>query len=140
MAGVNNVTIVGNLGKDPELKHSSAGKAYCHMSVATSETWKDQAGEKKERTDWHFVMCHGQKAEFISKYARKGDIVSVIGRLQYSKIRDADGRDKDLCTINAETVTIVHHKAPRDANDSSAPAPAARQKSQEDFVYDEVPF
>ncbi|MFN0192629.1 MAG: single-stranded DNA-binding protein [Aestuariivirga sp.] len=97
MAGsVNKVILVGNLGKDPEVRHTQDGKAIVSFSVATSETWRDKAsGEKKERTEWHrVVIFNEQLAKVAEQYLKKGAKVYVEGQLQTRKYTDKDGVEK----------------------------------------------
>ena len=72
MAGINKVIIVGNLGKDPELRHTPQGQAVCNFSIATSESWMDKGGQKQERTEWHRVVVWGKLGELCGKYLAKG--------------------------------------------------------------------
>ena len=83
MRGINKAIILGNVGQDPEVRHSSNGNAICNISVATSESWNDKAtGEKQERTEWHRVVMYRQLAEIAGKYLRKGSQVYIEGRIQ----------------------------------------------------------
>jgi len=83
MAGVNKVLLIGRLGKDPEVKYSQGGSAFCSFSLATSESWKDkQTGEKKERTEWHNIIMFGKVAEIAGEYLKKGSQVYLEGSLQ----------------------------------------------------------
>lgn len=96
MAGsINKVTLVGNLGRDPEVRHTNAGQKIVHLTVATSDTWKDKAGERQERTEWHRVVVFNTNlADFAEKYLRKGSKVYVEGALQTRKYNDASGQEK----------------------------------------------
>lgn len=95
MAGVNKVIIVGNLGKDPEVKFMPSGEAVANMTVATSETWKDkQTGEQKEKTEWHRVSMFGKLAEIAGEYLKKGSKVYVEGKLQTRKWTNQQGQDQ----------------------------------------------
>ena len=97
MAGsVNKVILVGNLGRDPEVRHTQAGGLIVQLSVATSENWRDKAsGERKERTEWHRVVIFNEKlAEVAQKYLRKGAKVYVEGQLQTRKWTDQSGVEK----------------------------------------------
>lgn len=79
---INSVTLVGRLGKDPEIRNTQAGKAIANLTLATSEKWRDRDGDQKEATEWHRVVCFNEKlAEIIEKYAHKGDLVAVQGKL-----------------------------------------------------------
>ena len=97
MAGsVNKVILVGNLGRDPEVKSMQDGRSMVNMSIATSDTWRDrQSGERKERTEWHRVVIFNEKlAEVAQKYVRKGSKVYVEGQLQTRKWTDQSGQEK----------------------------------------------
>jgi len=95
MAGVNKVIIVGNLGKDPEVKFMPSGEAVANITVATSESWKDkQTGEQKEKTEWHRVVMFGKLAEIASEYLKKGSKVYLEGKLQTRKWTNQQGQDQ----------------------------------------------
>ena len=96
MAGsINKVVLVGNLGRDPEIRHTNSGQKIAHLSVATSETWKDKSGERQERTEWHrVVIFNSSLAELAEKYLRKGSKVYVEGSLQTRKFTDSSGQEK----------------------------------------------
>jgi len=96
MAGsVNKVILVGNLGRDPEIRRMNNGDPVANLSVATSENWNDrQTGERRERTEWHRVVMFGKLAEVAEKYLRKGSKVYVEGQLQTRKWQDQSGQDK----------------------------------------------
>ena len=93
--GVNRVTILGNLGNDPEVKYTASGSAIANLTVATSESWNDKAtGEKKEMTEWHRVVLFGKLAEVAGEYLRKGSQVYIEGQLRTRKWTDNAGVDK----------------------------------------------
>ena len=97
MAGsVNKVILIGNLGRDPEVRHTQDGTAIVHLSVATSETWKDKAsGERKEKTEWHRVVMFNERlGEIAQKYLSKGSKVYLEGQLQTRKWTDQNGVEK----------------------------------------------
>lgn len=96
MAGsVNKVILIGNLGKDPEVRSMQNGGKVANLSLATSESWKDKStGEKKEKTEWHRVVIFGQLAEIAERYLKKGSKVYVCGQLQTRKWTDKDGNEK----------------------------------------------
>ena len=97
MAGsVNKVILVGNLGKDPEVRHTQDGKAIVNLSIATSENWRDKAtGERKERTEWHRVVIFNENlAKVAEQYLKKGSTVYIEGQLQTRKWTDKDGAEK----------------------------------------------
>ena len=107
MAGVNKVIIVGNLGKDPELRHTPQGNAVANFPVATSESWNDKDGSKQERTEWHRIVVWGKLAELCSKYLSKGRKAYVEGRLQTRAWDDKDGQKRYTTEIVATTVQFL---------------------------------
>ncbi|MCL1035735.1 single-stranded DNA-binding protein [Shewanella corallii] len=92
--GVNKVILVGNLGQDPEVRYMPNGNAVANVTVATSETWKDQQGQQQERTEWHRVVVFGKLAEIVGEYLRKGSQVYFEGKLQTRKWKDQSGQDR----------------------------------------------
>ena len=93
--GINKVILVGNLGKDPEIRYSASGAAIANITIATSDSWKDkQTGEKQERTEWHRVVFFNRLAEVVGEYLKKGSQVYVEGRLQTRKWQDKEGQDR----------------------------------------------
>ncbi len=96
MAGsMNKVILVGNLGRDPEIRHTNSGQKIANLSVATSDTWKDKSGERQERTEWHrVVVFNNNLADFAERYLHKGSKVYVEGALQTRKYTDQSGQDR----------------------------------------------
>lgn len=94
MSSVNKVTLLGRLGKDPEIRQMNNGDSVANFSLATSEKWKDNNGEAQERTEWHRVVVFGKMAGIVEKYLKKGDQAYFEGRLQTKKYTDKQGNDK----------------------------------------------
>ena len=92
--GVNKVILVGNLGKDPEVRYTPNGKAVATLTLATSESWKDQSGQIQEKTEWHRVSMFGKLAEIAGEYLRKGSQVYIEGKLQTRKWQNKEGQDQ----------------------------------------------
>lgn len=93
--GVNKVILVGNLGKDPEVRYAASGSAMANATLATSETWKDKtSGEKQEKTEWHKLVFFGKTAEIAGQYLKKGTQIYVEGRLQTRKWQNKEGADQ----------------------------------------------
>ena len=88
------MTLVGNLGKDPEVRYTTDGKAVANMTVATSESWKDQSGQAQEKTEWHRVCIFGKLAEIAGEFLRKGSQVYIEGKLQTRKWQNKEGQDQ----------------------------------------------
>lgn len=141
MASVNKVIVLGNLGRDPELKHMSNGAAVCNVSVATTRSWKDKAsGNKMEETEWHRVTFYDRMAEVAGEYLKKGRPVYVEGRLKTRKWTDQAGVEKYTTEIIAESMQLLG--GGRDEG-GAAPAPAAAPATapaSRTPVDDDIPF
>ena len=108
MASVNKVIIVGNLGRDPEVRYNPNGGAWCTVSIATSRSWKDKtSGEKVEETEWHRVVFNDKLAEIAGEYLKKGRSVYVEGRLKTRKWTDKDGVEKFTTEIVANEMQML---------------------------------
>jgi single-strand DNA-binding protein len=108
MGSVNKVILVGNLGADPELKYTPSNRPLCNLSIATNEVFKDKAGARQERTEWHRVTVWGEQAESCSKYLAKGRSVYIEGRLQTRSWDDkTDGKKRYSTDIVAERVVFL---------------------------------
>jgi single-strand DNA-binding protein len=95
MAGsLNKVQIIGNVGRDPEVRYTADNRAIANITVATSETWTDKGGQKQEKTEWHRVVVFGKLAEVVEKYLKKGSSVYFEGKLQTRKWQGQDGQDR----------------------------------------------
>lgn len=110
--GVNKVILIGNLGKDPEVRYTPTGTAIANITVATSENWKDkQTGENVERTEWHRVVFYQRLAEIAGEYLRKGSKVYIEGRLQTRKWQDKNsGQDRYTTEIIADNMQMLDSK------------------------------
>jgi single-strand DNA-binding protein len=108
MAGVNKVILIGNLGRDPELRYTQSGQAVANFSLATSENWNDKSsGEKVERTEWHRITAWGKTAELAAQYLSKGRTVYVEGRLQTREYEDKEGIKRKVTEVVASNVTFL---------------------------------
>ena len=106
--GVNKVILVGNLGRDPEVRYSANGQAVANVTIATSESWKDKtSGEKQERTEWHRLVFFGRLAEIAGEYLKKGAQIYVEGRLQTRKWQDKEGHDRYTTEIVANEMQML---------------------------------
>lgn len=126
MASVNKVTLIGNLGKDPELRYNPSGVAFCTISLATTRSWKNrESGEKQEETEWHRVVFNDKLAEIVGQYAKKGKPLYVEGRLRTRKWTDKEGKEVYTTEIIANEMQLL---GGRDSGDEAeAPAPAPRR-------------
>ena len=106
--GVNKVILVGNLGKDPEMKYTASGAAIANITVATSESWNDkQSGERVEKTEWHRVVFFRRLAEIVGEYLRKGSQVYIEGKLQTRKWQDQNGQDRYTTEVVANDMQML---------------------------------
>jgi single-strand DNA-binding protein len=141
MASVNKVILVGNLGRDPEVRYNPNGVAWCNVSIATTRNWKNKdSGEKMEETEWHRVVFNDRLAEIAGEYLKKGRSVYVEGRLRTRKWQDKDGKDQYTTEIMATDMQMLGSRegmgggAPGGDDDgggySQRPAPASRPAAQ----------
>lgn len=107
-ASVNKVILVGNLGRDPEVRYSPQGSAICNIAVATSSSWKDKnTGERREETEWHRVVFYNRLAEVAGEYLKKGRSVYIEGRLKTRKWQGQDGQDRYTTEIIADQMQML---------------------------------
>jgi len=161
MASVNKIIIVGNLGRDPEVRTFPSGDRVANVTIATTETWKDkQTGERREATEWHRVVFRGGLAGIVEQYLRKGSQVYVEGSIKTRKYNDAAGVEKQITEIMASEMSMLGQRqggqedgnpaparqtAPSQPTRSQAPpqrAPAPRQDSGSGFddMDSDIPF
>jgi single-strand DNA-binding protein len=141
MAGVNKVIIVGNLGRDPEVRYSQGGMAICNFSVAVSERKKDGEDGWKDVVEWFRVKCFGKQAENAGQYLAKGKQVYVEGRLEQSKYKDKEGNERLSVDVVANTIQFLGGKGEGKASAGGAHAPAPDAPPASDgFVDDDLPF
>jgi single-strand DNA-binding protein len=107
MASVNKVILIGNLGRDPETRYTTGGDAVTNLRIATTETWKDKAGEKQEKTEWHTVVLFGRQAEIAGEYLKKGRPVYIEGRLQTRKYTDKEGVEKYSTEVVGDRMQLL---------------------------------
>ncbi len=107
MGSVNKVILIGNLGKDPEIRHTPGGAAVANFSIATNEAWNNRDGQREERTEWHRVVAFGKLAEICGQYLKKGKQVYIEGRLQTRAWDDRDGNKRTTTEIVASSMTML---------------------------------
>jgi single-strand DNA-binding protein len=147
MASVNKVILVGNLGRDPEVRYMPDGGAVTNVSIATTDTWKDKSGEKQERTEWHRVVFFLKLAEIAGEYLKKGSQVYIEGRLQTRKWQDKDGQEKYTTEIVADRMQMLGTRSGAGGNETverTAPSNGGPVSSKgggrfDDFE-DDIPF
>ncbi|MFD2512714.1 single-stranded DNA-binding protein [Pontibacter locisalis] len=107
MASVNKVILIGNLGKDPEVRHLEGGVAVARFPLATSESYKDKNGQKQEKTEWHNIVLWRGLAEVAEKYLRKGQSVFIEGKIRTSQYQDKEGNQRYSTEIVADNMTML---------------------------------
>ena len=142
MAGINKVILIGNLGRDPEVRYTPDGTAVANFSIATSDEWTDKAtNEKKERTEWHRIVAFGRLGEICGEYLSKGRQVYIEGKLQ-TRSWEKDGVTRYTTEIVAFTVQFLGSKDSADTYRPPGPAetPASSAPSIPDKQDDDIPF
>jgi single-strand DNA-binding protein len=142
MGSLNQVTLIGNLGRDAELKYTSGGTPVSTINMATTETWKDKQGQKKEQTEWHRVVLWGPTAENLQEYLTKGKSICVVGKLQTRKWTDKNGVERYTTEIKADRVTLLGGAtaAQNSGGKKTAQTEADPDSGGGDFDPDDIPF
>ena len=157
MASVNKVILIGNLGRDPETRYTTGGDAVTNLRIATTDVWKDKAGEKQEKTEWHTVVLFGRQAEIAGEYLKKGRPVYIEGRLQTRKWTDKEGVEKYSTEVVGDRMQLLGSRegggggdaefaagggnAKREGGGSAGAAkPAGAAKKNVDDFDDDIPF
>lgn len=136
MASVNKVILVGNLGRDPEVRYMPNGEAVCNFSIATTDSWKDKSGAKQERTEWHNIVMYRKLAEIAGEYLKKGRPVYVEGRLQTRKWQTKEGQDRYTTEIIADEMQML---GGRDSGGSNAAYDGGMDQSNDYSSYNQAP-
>ena len=143
MASLNKVMLIGNLGKDPEVRYTASGQAVASFSLATSEKFKSKTGEWEERTEWHNITLWGKLAEIAGEYLAKGKTVYIEGRLQTRKWQDKNGNDRYTTDIVGDKMQMLSGKGERrEAGSTPAGGGSGGGSSYEEppFQDDDIPF
>ncbi len=150
---VNKVILVGRLGKDPETRYTSSGQAVCNFSLATDETYKDRAGERQKRTEWHKIVVWAKQAEIAQQYLHKGSLIYVEGRIQTRQWDDREGQKRTTVEIVATNFRMLGGRGDASAAaagagtgvsaadaDAQSPAPAAEDVPAPEVSDEDIPF
>ena len=148
MGSVNKVILVGNLGRDAEVRYTPGGAAVARFSIATTEVWNDKSGQRQERTEWHNIDLWGKQAESLSEYLVKGKQVYVEGRLQTDEYTDKEGQKKKSTKVRCERVVLLGGggrgsggSSDRGERSTSAGGPSAsHDDTSEPLTDDDIPF
>ena len=144
MGSVNKVILVGNLGKDAELRYTPGGAAVATLNLATTEVWNDKQGQKQEKTEWHRIVVWGKQAESLQEYLVKGKQIYVEGRLQTRQWDDKDGNKRYTTEIKADRITLLGGGGGRTGGGmdrgGSQVASAPDEPPMEPITDDDIPF
>ena len=140
-SGINKVILVGNLGKDPDMKYTAGGDAVANLSIATSESWNDnQTGEKKEKTEWHRVVFFRRIAEVCGEYLKKGSSVYIEGSLRTRDWEDDQGNKRYTTEIIGREMQMLGGRRSEDNMDQSPQMNSSSPQPEEGLIDDEIPF
>jgi len=150
MASINKVILIGNLGKDPEMRFTPQGKPVTNFSIATTERWTDKSGQKQERTEWHNIVFWGRQAEVANQYLKKGSSCYVEGRLTTRSWEDKDKVKRYRTEIEGLALQLLgsaggggrgdYSQPPVDDYFDSRPDPVEQRASEPDIGGDDLPF
>lgn len=140
---LNKVTLIGNLGADPEVRTTTNGSRVATLSVATSRQWKNQSGERQEKTEWHRVILWNNKgsglADIAERYCKKGDKIYVEGSIEYRSWQDREGQTKYTTEIIGRELILLSGRSGSDSDAGSSPRVAAGSGARKDESLDDFP-
>lgn len=140
-SGINKVILVGNLGKDPDMRYTAGGDAVANLSIATSESWNDnQTGEKKEKTEWHRVVFFKRIAEVCGEYLKKGSSIYIEGSLRTRDWEDDQGNKRYTTEIIGREMQMLGGRRSEDNVDQSPQMNSPSPQPEEGLIDDEIPF
>ena len=141
---LNKVHLIGRLGRDPEIHYMPNGDAVCNFSIATSESWKDQSGQKQEHTEWHAITLYRRLAEIAGQYLKKGSLIYLEGKIQSRKYTDKQGVERTAYDIVCSEMKMLGGKAEGAERQNTPPLPPAQQQTAapmpQDEIDDSIPF
>ena len=146
MGSVNKVILVGNLGRDAELRYTPGGSAVATLNLATTEVWNDKGGQRQEKTEWHRIVLWGKQAESLQEYLTKGKQIYVEGRLQTRQWDDKDGNKRYTTEIKADRITLLGggggggRGASTDRGAAAMSHTGSEEPPMEPITDDDIPF
>lgn len=141
MASVNKVILIGNLGRDPEVRYTQNGTAVANFTLATNEVWNDKSGERQERTEWHRIVVWGKQAEIAREHLSKGKQVYIEGSIQTRQWDDREGNKRTTTEIKAQRLMMMGRaEAGESRMNAAAPPPDAAGDEQGPPPDDDIPF
>ena len=140
MAGINKVILVGNLGKDPEVRHLEGGTSVAHFTLATNDYYKDKQGNRVERTEWHNITAWRGLAEMAEKYLKKGQQVYVEGKLRTRQFQDKDNQTRYITEIVADEISMLGGRPHNDDTAAAEQSAAVPTTFRQEPELDQLPF
>lgn len=140
MASVNKVILIGNLGRDPEVRFTQGGTPVANFTMATTDRWNDPSGEKKEKTEWHRIVVWGKQAEVAGEYLRKGRPVYIEGSLQTREWVDRDGNKRYTTEVRAQRLQLLGRADDRTGGPSGGAPVEEVGEPAGGFAEDDIPF
>jgi single-strand DNA-binding protein len=141
MAGLNKVMLIGNLGRDPEIRYTATGRPVANFTLATNESWLNQKGEREERTEWHNIVVWGKLAEICGEHLSKGKQVYLEGRIQTREWEDKEGNKRRTTEIVASQMVMLGRRGGGAAPEAGAgPAGADEPTPAPSVAEDDIPF
>jgi len=142
MASLNKVMLIGNLGRDPEVRYTQGGAPVANFTMATTDRWTDPSGEKKERTEWHRIVVWGKQAEIAGEYLRKGRSVFVEGNLQTREWTDREGNKRYTTEVRAQRFQMLGRpgEAAEGGGAQRSEAGAVEEAGGAPYEEDDIPF
>ncbi|MFQ5742763.1 MAG: single-stranded DNA-binding protein [Acidobacteriota bacterium] len=138
--GVNKIILVGNLGRDPELRYTQSGTAVANFSVATTERWTDREGQRQEHTEWHRIVAWGKLAEIVGEYLSKGKQVYIEGSVRTRQWEDREGSTRYTTEVRANNLLMLGSPGATSELAEPAPSEVSEDPSGSDVSDDDIPF
>jgi len=139
MASINKVILIGNLGRDPEVRYTPSGTAVANFSIATTENWTNKDGEKESHTEWHRIVAWGRLGEICGEYLAKGRQVYIEGRIRTNEWEDPEGNKRQTKEIVATTMQMLGSRAQAEPSSDESPSPKPNTASSGP-TGDDIPF
>ena len=141
MASINKVILIGNLGRDPEVRYTQNGNAVANINLATNEVWKDKSGQRQERTEWHRIVVWGKQAEIAKEYLTKGRQIYVEGSLQTRQWEDKDGQKRYTTEIRCQRFVMLGGRGGEERSESvGGPGPEPEMPPDMSYSDEDIPF
>jgi single-strand DNA-binding protein len=137
---VNKVFLIGNLGRDPEVRHIEGGSVVANYSVATNENFKDKSGEWQKVTEWHDIVAWGNLAEYSEKWLKKGSLIFIEGKLTHRKYQDKEGIDRYKTEVKAVSIRLMEKLGGEQSSSDTPPTPRQSDIPVVEASDDDLPF